>query len=359
MSAGGRARIGVLVWLALLAAIAITGLLQDPVELEADGTTILRRFLRESGLEVSESGRPPDRGTFLLLLDARDSEQAEELLRWVEGGGRLVSTDPASFVADRLGVEVESGLGLVGAAELRAGCVTSVTGGVEPLVVGAADPLLTTSEGRAVACFRGPEGAYALAFRRGEGEAVVLGGPSFLLDDLIERGDNARFALQLLEAGGPVVFGHPTPEVAEQRSVWDLLPSPAKVGVLFAAFAAVLFAIARARRLGRPVLEEPVSPIPSSELVLATAGLYRRARAVGFAARLMRRSTADRLARRLGIPPGESVEELPETIARVGGIEPERVRHALAGPEPEEDEGLIALARELERVADELEGAGR
>ncbi len=98
-------------------------------------------------------------------------------------------------------------------------------------------------------------------------------------------------------------FGTPVAPGARSPGLWELLSGAAQLVIIEIVVAAVVFAIARARRLGRPVIEEPIAPIPAGELVRASAGLYRQARAVTFCGRLLRRSASERLARRVGAAP--------------------------------------------------------
>jgi hypothetical protein len=123
--------------------------------------------------------------------------------------------------------------------------------------------------------------------------------------------------------------------------------------------AAVLFALARARRLGRSPLEEPLAPIPASELVRATAGLYRRARASAFCGRLLRTSTSSRLARRLGSPHDVAADRLAELVSRSSRLPRERVERALSGHDPTNDQELMALGDELATIMRRTEGASR
>jgi hypothetical protein len=344
----------------VLAAIAVVGALQEPVELAPDGTTVLRRLLDARGIPVRDGERPSrPPATFVLLADARDDGQVSEVLAWVEEGGRLVVADPGSLVLPRLGIEGVPSDAFLGTDERSPGCVTRATRAVRGIVIAAVEAELVPTVG-GIACFPGERGAFAVTVPHGRGEVVLLGGRSFLVDDLLDRADNARFALQVLDAGGGVAFGPPEPGAAGGRSgVWDVLPSGAKVAVAFAVLAGLLFGVARSRRLGKPVLEEPVSPIPGSELVEATAALYRRARATGFAGHQLRAAAAARLSRRLGVPPDVPADALPDVLAAAGSLDAQRLRRVLAAPEPEDDEELIALGRELERILDEVEGAHR
>jgi hypothetical protein len=116
--------------------------------------------------------------------------------------------------------------------------------------------------------------------------------------------------------------------------------------VIAVILAAVAFALVRARRLGRPVLEEPVVPIPASELVRATARMYRRARTAAYCGRILRDATAARFARRLG--GAGRTEDLARILARTSGVTEQRVEELLGGPDTQTDEDLIHLGRELE-----------
>ena len=59
---------------------------------------------------------------------------------------------------------------------------------------------------------------------------------------------------------------------------------------------ALLFALVRARRLGRPIDEAPISPIPGGELVRATGRLLRKSSARADATTWIRDFTRRRLA---------------------------------------------------------------
>lgn len=318
----------------------------------------LRRFLPAAGLEVHDAGAPPtDGGAFLLLVDRRTADQEEELLSWVDAGGRLIVTDPGSQLFDRFGVTSERAA-VFGTTRLGPGCVRGETLGVGALEIAATDRVLAT-RGVATGCF--PRGArsFALFLPRGRGEIVLTGGPSFLTDVLLNHADNAVFARALLDAGGPVVLGPSVPPSTARHSVWALLPTGAKSALWVLVLAALVFALARGRRLGRPVPEALISPIPAGELVSATARLYRRARVAAYCGELVRTWTGERVARRVGIPYDPDRRRLAATISNVTGLERDGIERALDGPEPRNDAELVALCRELEAMARRIEGAKR
>lgn len=313
------------------------------------GALALRRFLEEAGLAVGEAATPPPPpATFVLLRDLRPPAGARSLLEWVEVGGRLVVADPGSAVAAALGVEAEPVAGLLGGqVALPAGCVAAEAAGVGRITVASSEAALSGGEPAAVSCFRAATGAYLTVAERGRGRVVLLGGPSSLVNRNLRRDGNAALALRVM-GPGPVAFGPPLPPGAapEPTGLWEALPTPARVAVVQALLAVVLLALVRGRRFGRPVSEEPVSPIPASELVRASAGLYRTARAAGHAGHLMREAAARRLSRRLGLPPAAR-EDIPRALAAWSGTPEEEVRRVLGGEEPRSDEALIALGREI------------
>src|SRR5437762_1575459 len=96
-------------WVALasLGVLLVVGafLSSSPVSSDAGptGTLALRRFLAGS-MQVRAGPTPPAGGTFVLVEDLRRADEEEGLVRWVEDGGRLVVTDPASELLHSFGV---------------------------------------------------------------------------------------------------------------------------------------------------------------------------------------------------------------------------------------------------------------
>jgi Domain of unknown function (DUF4350) len=341
---------------AVIAGIAIFALIAPP---EGVGLSALDRFLAASGLGIQHaSAPPPGGGTFVLLLDRRTSEQDAVLLAWVKEGGRLVVADPGSPLFARYGVSGRRA-GIFGTTVLTPGCARQETLGVGSLEVSATDQVLSTSTPDAAVCFSQDTAGYAVFLPLGRGEVVLLGGHSFASDALLDHADDAVLAHGLFDAGGPVVFGPPIPPDTARHSVWGLIPVRGKAVIWELVIAAILFALARGRRIGRPVPEVALSPIPSGELVRAAARLYRRAGARAFCAQTLRRATIDRIARRLGMPPDMDRQRQADAIA--GHLHPDdpAAPTVLRGPDPGTDQEFVALCRDLERFADHIEGAER
>jgi hypothetical protein len=342
-------RRGLVFWVVAGLVIVLMVVLAPRAE-SPEATLAVRRYLADIGLQVVDAARlPPPGGTFILLNDLRDGEQAGPLLRWAQRGGRLVVADPGSVIVTLVGASPAGPIGLVGTADLEPGCLAPEVAGVERIVARASDVALVPSHDEFVSCFPAGEGAYLLTRRYGAGQVTLLGGLSPLTNEMLRAEDNAMLALQVASPGPDVVFGPPVPVgAAPQGSAWSLLPDRARAVVVALILAAVGFALVQARRLGRPVIEEPVAPIPASELVRATARMHRRARTAAYCGRLLRDAVAARLSRGLG--GAGRAEDLSRILARAGRVPEERVEEILRGPDPTSDEELIHLGRELEEL---------
>jgi len=335
----------VVAWVVILLLLGVLIVLLPRAE-SVESTVALRRFFAEAGMEVSDGGPPPDPdGTYVLLDDLRTPDEARSLMDWAASGGRLVVADPRSAIVSLAGAEVGDSVGLVGAQTLEPGCLGEEALGVARIVVRASDRSLL-GEDRFVSCF----GGHLLVRRHDRGTIVLLGGFTALTNEYLRSADNAVFALHLAGSRGEVVFGPPIPSAgaAPETSVWSALPERAKAAIVAIVLAAVAFGVLRARRLGRPPAEDPIAPIPASELVRATSRLYRRSRSLAWAGATMREAARARIGRRFGVP--SDSEALPTVAANATGMPPERVEEGLAGPAPRTDEELIRLGSLLSEI---------
>lgn len=348
-----------LVPLVLLGAVVLAG--PGPSsDAGPQGTLALRRLLAGMGLTVRTANGPPSgAGVFVLLADLRSDRQAGALLGWVQDGGTLVIADPGSTTLGQAGLQPSARVGhySFGPPTVAPGCVTPETAGIASLAIDPADQVLGAVPG-AVACFPISRGSFELAQPLGQGRLIALGGFSPFTNALLNKADNAAFAVQLFgSAPGPVVFGPAVPPgAAPPPSLWHLLPLWAKAVLVQIVLALVAYAAVASRRLGAPVVERLPSPVPASELVDAVGRLYRSARAVGYAGDTLRRFTVRRLQRRFGAGRGApELEALAAQVSGAAGIDVDIVRRLLGGPPPVDDAELIALGRDLEELGRRVE----
>ncbi len=322
------------------------------------GTVALRRFLEEMDLKVESAGVPPEagQGTFLLLADFRDRDGAGRILDWVEDGGRVVLASPDSEIAGELGVEPgDTGFDSVlpGFRTLRPECGAFAGTGVGEVAVAMSEAPLRVPR-RAEGCLKDEDGPHLALVPHGRGQVVVLAGRSPLTNQFLDNRDNALMAYRLFAGFGPVVYGPPIdPASVPTGGLWASVPAGARSSVAVFIVALLVFVVVRGRRFGKPVLEQPLSPIPSSQLVGATAGLYQAAGATQFAGGLLRRGAARRMARKLGMPGNSDVDSVRAVAEEV--LEDVTVAETLSVGEPENDEELIELARKLNRMEEAVE----
>lgn len=348
-----RRRLVIAASIAVLAALVLL----TPQSEDPNDTAALRRYLGSLGHEVRDGGGlPPVDGTLVLLQDARGPGEAQPILDWVEDGGHLVVTFPESAIVGMLGASPGATIGFTGVAELEPGCLAPAALGVGRIAARSTDRILASDDPAFVSCFPVDDGALLLTRAYGDGRVTLLGGASAFTNALLREADNAVLAAQVIGPGPEVVFGPPTEVAPGPMGLWDALPASARAALAGAAAAAVAFALVRARRLGRPVVEEPIAPLPGSELVRAAGRMYRQARATAYAGTLMRRAAASRLSRRLG---ATGANDLSAALARTSGLPEDRVKEILDGDDPRDDHELMNLGAELEGLSARAEMGSR
>jgi Domain of unknown function (DUF4350) len=362
---GGAARVrGWLPWLAIAAGVVLLalysgqrqreGLPLDPGSTAPDGTRALVEVLGRLGASVQVSDRPPAAGTATALLLADDLDQArrQALLAWVRGGGTLVVADPTSEVT-----EVKSVGGIqVGFIEatLQRRCDVPALRDVGS-VSAPGSVVFAVPEG-ATGCFPRNRGAWLLVQPEGSGTVVRLGGASELTNGELDSADNGVLAASLLApAGGTVVqVLRPLPPGERGERLTDLIAPRVKLFLWQLAVAFAALALWRGRRLGRPVSEPQPVQIPGSELVVAVGNLLQRARGRRQAAALLGDDLRRLLAERLGLPAGAPAELVAGVAAARTGIPVERVRGVLGAASPRDEAELVALARAIDNVRQEV-----
>jgi hypothetical protein len=345
----------------LLAAVvdsrrADQGLPLDPSSPGPNGTKALVETLRVLGAKVSVSSElPSDGGTALLLADDLSEQRRARLLDWVRQGGTLVVADPSSRVT-RVEPIGDTRIGLLD-AELEPTCAVPAMRDVRR--VSAPGGIVFRVPAGAQGCFPRGHGAWLVVQPTGSGTVVRLGGASALVNQRINRTDNAVLIVGLLSpAPGPeVVVLRPPPPGGGSKGLSDLIAPRVKLTLVQLVVAFLLLALWRSRRLGRPVTEPTAVRIPGSELVVAVGNLLRRARHRGQAAALLAGDLRRTLTERLGLPAGTPPEQVAGTVAVRTGIDRERVLAALQPPTPQDDAELVALAQAIDNIRTEVSSA--
>ena len=328
----------------------------------ATGTRALVETVRAVGGDIrAERGVPrPEDTVALLLLDDLDDATRDAVTGWVEAGGRLVVADPRSPLNQAPAVALaEPGST---STELLRGCDVAALAAVQRVDVPGA--LLLEVPAEATGCFPGGLRSWMVIAPQGRGVVVSLGGAGAFTNAHLGRADNALLAVGLLtpRPGDRAVVVEPPAPGAGRKGLGELVSPGVKLGLLQLALAFAVYALFRARRLGRPVVETQPVQLAGSGLVTAVGQLMHRGRRRAWAASVLR-DDLRRVARtRLGVPPGTPPAVLADVLAeRSSSTDPVRrqaLEEALDGPPPAGEAALVSLARALDDARREVTGSG-
>lgn len=329
----------------------------DPASTGRFGTRGLVLLLRELGAQVRvPAGGPTTSDDVVLVLEDRldDAERDELVDGWVAAGGTLVVTDPMSPLAPEIvggaGIDVGLGASTVG----RATCDIDDLDGVDRVdPAGGVVFAVGVGDGR---CFASEDGAFVVSSPVGAGRIVAVGSPLVFVNERIATFDNSVLAADLLvpASGTTVALLRPPAAGGGDVALGDLVARRVKQAALQLLVAFVLYALWRARRLGRPVAEPQPSELAGSELVSAVGNLLQQTRAPARAAATLRQELRRQLAQRFGLPRDATPELLADVAAARTGIDRDRVVAAAGdGPVASEDE-LVAVAQSIESIRQEI-----
>jgi hypothetical protein len=232
-------------------------------------------------------------------------------------------------------------------------------------------------------------GGSLVALPQGNGEIVVVGANEPFRNDRIAEVGNAELATGLLAAGDRVIWvdvhaketttlpeaQRPDFSLPQYRRgdrdrtntgfpIIDAFPPILWAGMVLAAGAAVLFAVARARRLGPPVAEPLPVLVPSAEVVTGRGRLYTHARARSATLDTLRLAAIRTLiaelepfagparVSELGHPggPGPASGAFTEAIAARTGWPAQSIRELLYGDPPDDDDALARSVGQLDAL---------
>jgi len=371
-SVRGWALAGAAALVTVLAVVAIggggrSGEALSPTSDERLGTSAMVALAGELGADVDVSDRLPDLGAddapevVVLFLDLLDDDQRDALEDWVDTGGVLVVTDPVSSFTPPATDSFDTIDDLAPPRRLAAACDIDALEGIDPSGV---DPrnggvLYEPDPGASSCVDNGSGDAYIVATEQGDGTVVAVGGAGMMVNAALAEGENAPVVSALVapEDGTRLLVLEPGPLAGSstgRRTLRELIPAGVWRAILQLGVAFVVYAVWRARRLGRPVPEPAPSPIAGSELVAAVGTLLDRSRSPGHAADLLRRDLRRFLGDHLGVPPGAPADVVAEVAAERTGADRAALLSALAGPPVTDDQGLADLAAMIDRIRQEV-----
>jgi hypothetical protein len=342
-----------------------TTITYDPANTEANGSRALAQVLGDQGVEVHPVTTVADAvaaagpGTTLLVApaplllpaqaDALAAVPADVVL--AGPGEELLATATDDQVRRGAWAPLPPAFPAEPACDLPA-AVAAGTLVLAPALE--ADPGVTT-------CWPDGDGMAVLAAVETDGRSVVaVDDPSFLFNDTVTQEGNAALALHLLGGNDRLVWLVQDPADTSmsgdgpQLDTAGMLPPWADAAAWLALLVALVAAVWRARRLGPLVTEDLPVVVPAAETTRGRARLYRRSRARGHAAAALRASTAERIARRLGLARSATPATFVDAVVRATGQDPRAIDDLLYGPPPADDAALSELARRLDTLESEV-----
>ncbi|MGW0665230.1 DUF4350 domain-containing protein [Streptodolium elevatio] len=335
----------------------------DPRAVDPAGSRALAEILRDEGVAVSlvtspealraaVENAPADTTVLVPFPNRLTAEQiaAAAVLR----PARTVLVEPDDGSLETFGLDAHDD-GSVDRGALQPRCDLP-----EALRAGDADVGGTgyqTSVRGAVRCYPASGSPTLVLLPHGGGDAVLLGSGKALRNDRLDERGNASLTMQLLGAHPQLLWYLPEESADGDEGLLSLLPAGWRFGAIQLSAAVILFALYRARRLG-PVVTEPLPVVVrAAETAEGRARLYRRGRTVDRAADQLRAAARTRIAARLGTGSGPAATDpavLVDAVAARTRRAPADIYHLLYGAVPDDENGLVALADQLDLLEDHV-----
>ncbi len=194
----------------------------------------------------------------------------------------------------------------------------------------------------------------------GGGRITLVGsGRAFSNAELGSAG-NAALAVGTLGARSYVVWWTPNPldsGATSAPTLSDLVPRGVWWGLTQVLVAVLVALLWRGRRLGGLVTEPLPVVVRSVETTLGRGRLYRRARARGRAAQVLRVAAVRRLAVACSLPRTAAPGTVADAVAVRTGRPAAEVGALVVGPDPADDVALVRLARALDELETQVRRA--
>ena len=314
-----------------------------------EGLAAYADLLARSGHPVVRARDPlgemrldPSTTVVLLDADAVSREEARDLRRFAERGGRLIAgqTRPAGWMDELLDEPPEwSPRGGVRAAPIAP--VPEVAGvrSVQSAAAGS-----WRDAGEALPALAAKSSTVLAVATPGRGRVALLADTSLLQNRFLGSLDNAALGVALAgERRRSVVFVESVHGYGEASGL-AAVPPEWRWTLAGLVAAALMLMWARGRRLGPPEPGGRELPPPRKEYVESLAGVLARTRRPDEATERLRAAVRERVARRAGVEQGGDVEALRRAAARLG-LSQDDVDAVFGG-----QGDLLAAARALARI---------
>jgi Domain of unknown function (DUF4350) len=354
---------GAIVLIAIVVMIATTARTSGPFSpdsTESDGARALATLLENHnvnvhGTEMLDDAVQPGAGKTLVIgpagsLDRYDWQRIADA-RW----SHLVLIRPGSRALEILAPGVLDTGQVLSSGSREPGC--ELPAAVKAGTVTVSGSTYSAPE-TAQRCYG--DGIHNTVIRLESGDRIVdvVGTPrSFTNAELADDG-NAALALNLMGTHQELTWYLPQWESSgfddEDSDGPPLIPPDVRYIAWALAFAVLVVALWRGRRLGPVVAERLPVIVRAAETTEGRARLYQRSRARDRAASALRESALGKLHKAHGIPRRADPSAVVATVAARTGRDPAMLYELLYGLPPLSDAALMSLSHELDVLTQEV-----
>lgn len=325
----------------------------DPEARDDAGALALAEILRDQGVDIevhrsrSQARAAIDESTTLVMSNPYTLTD-EALQTLTDPAERVVFLSTSTHLLNELGIG-DNATGTL--SEATPDCDVAEFAEVGTI---RADRLFTPADG-VQACFGDADGAAVLVDRRTSPQRVVVEGTRLFSNATLAENGNAALGLALLGQTDRIVWYVPSfadsdIEAEPIDTLGSLTPTWVTPAILLLIVAGIAAAVWRGQRFGPLVAETLPVTVRASETMHGRARLTARAADAAHAAQALREGTQRRLARRLGLAVHAGADEVADAASDRLRIPRGTLQTLLAGPLPDDDAGLVDLARRLDQL---------
>lgn len=356
-------------WVSLIAAIVVIGSVfaafqrdwtaPDPYEIDSpryDGALAVATLLEEHGVTIETTDRFADAREMLsgdetLVITDAGILRPEDVAELAEAAAHTVIVDADYAALDTLFPGI--GFGGAGTGPVSPTCDLPAAANAGAIVPGTAYDASSVT-----GCYPVDDG-YALLRTNADDDSVVtvLDGSAVLVNDHLDVEGHAALAVGLLGQHDDLVWYTPSHDDAAADgapAIGDFVPPWVTPTIILALFVALAAGIWRGRRFGPLVAEALPVTVRAGETLEGRARLYRAAEEPAHALDALRRGASARMAKRVGLAPDSTPDQVARAVAGVLGRDPQQVHHVLTAPSATDREfaDLGERLRELEAALD-------
>jgi hypothetical protein len=332
----------------------------SPDSTESDGARALAALLKNHNVDVHgteslDDAVEPGEGKALVIGPGGSLDNGDWQRIAAAEWSHVILIRPSSRALEALAPGVRSTGNSLASRSRQPGC--ELPAAVNAGTVTVSGPTYSAPEG-AMTCYGDGINATVVRLQVGDRLVDVVGTRASFTNAQLADDGNAALGLNLFGTHQDLTWYLPQWESDYGDSTDDnappLIPPDVRYIAWALAFAVLVVAIWRGRRLGPVVAERLPVIVHAAETTEGRARLYRRSRARDRAASALRESALGQLHKAHGIPRRADPSAVVATVAARTGRDPAMLYELLYGLPPLTDDALMFLSHELDVLTQEV-----